>query len=303
MNHEQHVRNDNRHYIPDLKSAERQRDQILTIVAHELSNPLAAVAYSAELLRRRDITLEVREKAAAIILEQTEFMRRLVEDIRDLSDVRRGNVASHNKTPIDLAQVARHAAEMSRPLIEQREHALEIVMPESAVRIQGEGLRLAQIVTNLLTNAARYTPNGGHIRLSIEQEPGAAVLKVKDNGVGIPKEMLTHVFDPFTRLEDGKQMYASGMGIGLAFVRNLAEIHGGSVEAFSEGEGHGSEFVVRLPLAEDVPLSANDVTADKREHCESRSEADTYAMFSPKPSAAICLEARSTTSLLNAVGE
>lgn len=303
MNHEQHARNDNRHYIPDLKSAERQRDQILTIVAHELSNPLAAVAYSAELLRRRDITLEVRERAAAIILEQTEFMRRLVEDIRDLSDVRRGNVASHNKTPIDLAQVARHAAEMSRPLIEQREHALEIVMPESAVRIQGEGLRLAQIVTNLLTNAARYTPNGGHIRLSIEQEPGAAVLKVKDNGVGIPQEMLTHVFDPFTRLEDGKQMYASGMGIGLAFVRNLAEIHGGSVEAFSEGEGHGSEFVVRLPLAEDVPLSANDVTANEQEHCESPREAEICAMFSPKASAAISLETRSTTTLMNAVGE
>lgn len=303
MNHEQHMRNDKRHYPPDLKSAERQRDQILTIVAHELSNPLAAVAYSAELLRRRDITLEVREKAAAIILEQTEFMRRLVEDIRDLSGVRRGNVASRNKTPIDLAQVARHAAEMSRPLIEQREHALEIVMPESAVRIQGEGLRLAQIVTNLLTNAARYTPNGGHIRLSIEQEAGAAVLKVKDNGIGIPKEMLTHVFDPFTRLEDGKQMYASGMGIGLAFVRNLAEIHGGSVEAFSEGEGHGSEFVVRLPLAEDVPLSANDVTADKEEHCESPREAETYAMFSPKASAAISLETRSATRLMNAVGE
>jgi len=291
MNHEQHVRNDKRHYIPDLKSTERQRDQILTIVAHELSNPLAAVAYSAELLRRRDITLEAREKAAAIILEQTEFMRRLVEDIRDLSGVRRDNVDSRDKTPIDLAQVARHAAEMSRPLIEQHEHALEIVMPGSAVRIQGESLRLAQIVTNLLTNAARYTPNGGHIRLSIEQEADTAVLKVKDNGIGIPREMLTHVFDPFTRLEDGKQIYASGMGIGLAFVRNLAEIHRGSVEAFSEGEGHGSEFVVRLPLAKDEPLSANDVTADKQEHCESLCEAKTCAMFSPEVSAAIRLEA------------
>ena len=126
-------------------------------------------------------------------------------------------------------------------------------MPQAALHIQGDGARLAQIVINLLANAARYTPEGGHIRLRLEQDGDTAVLRVMDNGIGMPPEMLTRVFDLFTRLDAARQRYAGGLGIGLAYVRRLAEIHGGSVQACSAGEGLGSEFVVRLPLTGDAP--------------------------------------------------
>jgi len=300
MSHERHVQNDKRQRTHCLEGADRQRDQTLTIVAHELSSPLAAVAYSAELLRRRETTLAVREKAAAIILEQTEFMRRLLEDLRELSGVWRGNTASCNKALINLAQVAHDAAEMSRPLIERRGQALEIVIPRSLIRIQGDRVRLVQVVTNLLMNAAKYSLDRGHIRLSIEQGTGAAVLKVKDDGIGIPKENLTRIFDLFTRLEHAKRKHAGGMGIGLALVRHLVQIHGGSVEAFSEGEGHGSEFIVRLPLAEDLPLNAIDATALKQGHYKGPREAEACTMASLKASTDICLEPRSAPRLMRA---
>jgi signal transduction histidine kinase len=202
-------------------------------------------------LRRSNITEEDRVEAAKIVLEQINFVRRLLEDLSELPRVKRGNLTV-KKATIDLAEVARLAVESSRPLIEQRKHALEIVTSRSPIRAQGDAARLAQIVTNLLTNAARYTPEGGQIRLSIKQEGGVAVLKVKDTGIGIPKEMLTRIFNRFTRLEGAKQKYADGKGVGLAFVQRLVEAHGGSVEALSEGEGLGSEFVVRLPLEQDT---------------------------------------------------
>lgn len=233
----------------DLEDADRHKDQFLTTLAHELRSPLAAIAYSAELLREPAISPEVRVEAAAIVREQAQFMRRLLEDLSELSRIHRGEVPIR-KAPTDLRQVARLAVEICRPLIERRGHALEMVMPPSPLRAQGDAARLAQVVTNLLTNAARYTPKGGRIRLSIEREDGVAVLKVKDNGIGIPKEMLTRVFELFTRLDSARQKYAGGMGIGLAFVRRLVEIQGGNVQAFSEGVGQGSEFIVRLPLAQ-----------------------------------------------------
>lgn len=261
----------------NLEDVDHRRDQILTTLAHELSSPLAAVAYSAELLRGRDITPEVRERAATIILEQTDFMRRLVEDISDLRGIRSGNLG-FRKTLTDLADVARLAVGISRPLIERLGHALEIVTPQSPIRAQGDVVRLIRVVSNLFINAARYTPKKGHIRLSIEQDDDAAVLRVKDNGIGIPKEMLTRVFDLFTRLESAKQKYAGGMGIGLALVRELVEAHGGRVEAFSEGEGRGSEFVVRLPLADDMRLSATDVAAVDQGRYRTPPEAELRAM-------------------------
>jgi protein-histidine pros-kinase len=251
MTHQRHLEDQLRLRARELEEADRHRDQFLTTLAHELSSPLAAIAYSAELLRLSDAAAGVHERAAGILLEQVRFMRRLVHDLGDLPRVRRGDFAV-STAPVDLAEVARSAIEISRPLIEQYGHVLEIDLPPAPVRARGDAARLVQIVINLLTNAARYTPAGGHIRLSIAEEVGAAALKVKDDGIGIPKEMLTSVFALFTRLERAKQRYAGGMGIGLAFARCLVEIQGGSVEAFSEGEGKGSEFVVRLPLAQEA---------------------------------------------------
>jgi len=237
-----------RQRMRDLEDADLHKDQFLTTLAHELSSPLAAVAYCLELLRRPETATDVRVEATGIALEQVIFVRRLSKDLGEIPLIRRGDIPVR-KAAIDLVDIARRAVDIVRPLIEQNGLALETVMPPSPVGVLGDDARLVQIATNLLTNAARYTPEGGSIRLTVEQENGMAVLIVKDNGIGIPKEMLERVFVLFARLEGAKQRYASGMGIGLALVRHLVEIQGGSVEALSDGENGGSEFVVRLPLA------------------------------------------------------
>ena len=248
MSHQRQLEDQLRQRARDLEDADRQREQFLTTLVHELGNPLAAVSYSAEFLCRPETAPDVRERAAGIVLEQVRFMQRLVRDLGELPRVRRGDFPVRT-APTDLGEVARLAIEISRPLIEQHGHTLATAVPSFPVRAQGDAARLVQVVTNLLANAARYTPDGGHIHVSIEEDGEGVVLRVKDDGIGMPAEMLTRVFDLFTRLERAKQRYPGGMGIGLAFTRRLVEIQGGSVEAFSEGEGKGSEFVVRLPLA------------------------------------------------------
>jgi len=234
--------------MSELDKADRQRDQFLAMLAHELSGPLAAVAYAAEAIRGPLSTEDARNEATKIVLEEVSFMRRLVNDLGELFRVGRGNQAMPLESS-DLADVVRRASAINRPLIERSGHTFEIILPSSAVRVQGNTDRLVQIVSNLLANAARYTPERGHIRLSIAQDNGTAILKVTDNGAGISKDMLPHVFRPFTRQESARQQYAGGMGIGLAIVQRLVKMHGGTVEAFSAGEGQGSEFVVRLPLS------------------------------------------------------
>ncbi len=245
------LEDDQRQHARALEDADHHKNLFLTTLAHELRSPLAAIAYSAEYLRRPDISAEERGKAADIVLEETRLVRDLLDDLSELSRIQRGELPLH-KTATDLRKVAHLAIEISRPLIDRHRHALEIVMPPTPIRVEGDASRLAQIVTNLLANAARYTPEGGRIRLSLEQEDRVVVLRVTDNGIGIPKEMLARVFDLFTRLDAARQKYTGGLGIGLAYVRRLAEIHGGSVQACSDGEGCGSELVVRLPLAEDM---------------------------------------------------
>lgn len=247
-----------RQRMESLEEAERHTDNFLATLPHELGNPLTAVAYCVEILRHLDTTPEIRADAVKTALEQVKFIRRLLEDLSDLALVRRGGLPLR-EAPTDLAEVVRVAVDSTRPLIEQHGVALEIVKHSPRIPVRGDATRLVQIVTNLLANAARYTPEEGRIRLSIEQVGGTAVLRVKDNGIGIPKDMLTRVFELFTRLEGAKRRYASGMGIGLAFVRRLVEIHGGTVEAFSEGEGQGSEFVVRLPLLAGSPMTKESV--------------------------------------------
>jgi len=249
MTRQRELEDELRQRTRELEDADRQKDQFLVMLAHELSSPLAAIAYSAEIVRHRLSTDEVRKEAMKIVLEQTNFMRRLVDDLTELARVRHGGLAVLME-PTDLAEVVRMAVAINQPLIERRRHTLEIVTPSSAVRAQGDAARLVQIVSNLLANAARYTPEGGYIRLSIVRDDSVAILKVTDDGIGIPQDMLTQVFKPFTRLEKARQGYVGGMGVGLAFVQRLVEMQGGTVEAFSKGEGQGSEFVVRLLLAQ-----------------------------------------------------
>jgi protein-histidine pros-kinase len=252
MTFQQRLEQELRQRMRELEDVDRHKDEFLMTLAHELSSPLAAVAYCAELLQQSRTAPGVRAEAGKIVLEEIGFLRRLLEDLGELPRIRRGEVPVH-KAPTNIAEVARLAADISSPLIQRHQLVLELVVPPSSLEVHGDAARLVQVVTNLLTNAARYTPEGGRICLSIEREDGAAILKVKDNGIGIPKEMLTRVFDLFTRLDGAKQRYASGKGIGLALARRLVEVQGGSLEAFSEGDGKGSEFVVRLPLAREAP--------------------------------------------------
>lgn len=249
ISRQQQLENKLRQHARDLEDADRHKDEFLTTLAHELHSPLAAVTYSAELLRRPDLAAADREKAARIVMDEAAYIRRLIDDLGELSLMRRGEFLVRN-VPTDIGKIARFAVETVRPLFEQRQHVLEVALTPAPTRVNGDAARLTQILTNLLNNAARYTPNRGRIRLSIEQQDAATVLiMVKDNGIGMPTDMLTRVFDLFTRLDAARDKYRGGLGIGLAYVRRLTELQGGSVQAFSDGEGCGSEFVVRLPLA------------------------------------------------------
>ena len=230
----------------ELEEADQHKDQFLAMLAHELRSPLAALSQVGPLLRLPAAD-ERREWVAGVVERQTGHMVRLVEDLLDLAKVRRGTLALHME-PTELSGVVGLALDISRPLVESREHTLDIGLSPEPIWIQGDAARLAQVISNLLTNAARYTPVRGRITLDLKAEDGYAVLRIRDNGIGISADMLTRVFDLFTQVAPSDEQVGGGMGIGLALVRNLVEMHDGTVTASSEGPGLGSEFVVRIPL-------------------------------------------------------
>ena len=231
----------------ELEEADRQKDQFLSAVAHELRSPLAVLQNVAHLLHSPQAGAEVHARAVAALDRQTAHMARLVEDLLDLSRVRCGKVTLHSEA-VDLSSVFSNAIEMGQPLLETRRHHLEVAPSAEHLWVRGDPTRLLQVLSNLLTNAAKYTPEGGHIWLSAAREDDAAVIRVRDDGAGIAKEMLPQVFDLFTQGGGAGNASAEGLGIGLDLVRRLVELHSGTVEATSDGPGRGSEFVVRLPL-------------------------------------------------------
>ena len=229
-----------------LEEADRQKDQFLAAVAHEFRSPLAVLTNLAHILRSPQAGAADQQRALDALGRQTSHMARLVEDLLDVSRVSRGEV-SLQREAVDLETVFSKAIEMGLAVVESRKHRLEVAPFPQPLWVSGDASRLVQVVSNLLTNAAKYTPEGGNIWLSASREDGAAAIHIRDNGVGIPKEMLSRVFDLFTQIgpEQGSRM--GGLGIGLALVRRLVELHGGTVHVTSDGPGHGSEFVVRLP--------------------------------------------------------
>ncbi|MBA2722716.1 MAG: PAS domain S-box protein [Methylibium sp.] len=239
----------------ELEEADRQKDHFLSAVAHELRGPLSALAYVAPILRFPQVDAAARQSASGVIERQTAHMSRLVEDLLDLARVRRSKLTLRREL-IDLRTVLPSAVELSHPLIETRKHDLEVAPSAEPLWVSGDPARLAQVVSNLLSNAAKYTPDGGHIYLTAVREDGAAVVRVRDDGAGVPHEMLSRVFELFTQIGAEKDDRAGGLGIGLSLVRRLVELHGGTVAAFSEGLGRGSEFVVRLPLLSEGPDAA-----------------------------------------------
>lgn len=235
-----------------LKNSEREKDRFLATLGHELRNPLAPIVNAVELLKRdagEDPESDVAWAVGAID-RQTRHMTRLIDDLLDASRISRGEIRMERRV-VELDEVVTGAIELAQPLVESRRHKLHVSLPEEEIRLDGDPTRLIQSFGNLLSNAARYTAPGGEIRFEAGREDGWVVIRVRDNGQGIPADQVPHVFDLFYRAPgaDSGEQARGGLGIGLALVRRLVELHGGQVEAASDGPGCGSEFRVRLPVA------------------------------------------------------
>jgi PAS domain S-box-containing protein len=241
---------DRKRYEQELREADRRKDEFLATLAHELRNPLAPIRNAVEILKDSNHAADL-SWGRDVIDRQVHHMTRLLEDLLDVSRI------SHNKLDLRkesvlLAEVILSAIETSRPLIDAGGHEFKVEIPKKPIYVDADPVRLAQVFSNLLNNAARYTDRGGHISLTALRSGGEARVSVKDNGVGIAAKILPHVFDMFSqgqgqRIPDGSQ---GGLGIGLSLVHGLVQLHGGRIEARSEGPGKGSEFIVHLPLPE-----------------------------------------------------
>jgi signal transduction histidine kinase/ActR/RegA family two-component response regulator len=229
-----------------LREADRRKDEFLAALAHELRNPLAPISNTLHLLRGQCGSNQKALHAHDVIRRQVQHLTRLVDDLLDVSRITRGKVTLRREI-VDLATIVRNAVETSRPLIESAGHELEVSLPPGPVRLHADPVRLAQALSNLLNNSAKYTPNRGHIRLSARCEGDSAVIRVRDDGIGIAPASLPHVFELFMQDEEGAGRAQGGLGIGLTLVRTFVALHGGTIEASSPGVGRGSEFVMRLP--------------------------------------------------------
>ncbi len=245
-----------RQQLEDLRraaeSANRAKDEFLAMLGHELRNPLSPIVTALQLMKLRG---DGANRERTVIERQVAHLTRLVDDLLDVSRIARGKVELKIEA-VEIAEVAVKAIEMASPLLEQRAHALELDVPRLGLIVRGDATRLAQVVSNLLTNAAKYTPAGGRISVTAAADGEAVVLRVRDNGIGISPEVLGHIFDLFVQARQELDRAHGGLGLGLTIVRNLVQLHGGTVSAQSEGIGKGSEFVVRLPLAAHVRASA-----------------------------------------------
>ncbi len=236
-----------RQRIEELARSDQRKDEFLAMLAHELRNPLAPLRNGLELLKG-SIDEQLLEEVRAMMDRQVQQLVRLIDDLMDVSRISRGRIELRRER-IDLRAAVASAEEISRPLIEDSGHEFTIQLPSEELHVEADATRLAQVFANLLNNAAKYTEPGGHIRLSLERANGCASVSVKDDGVGIPPHMLSRVFEMFAQVDPSLERARSGLGIGLSIVKRLVEMHGGSVEARSDGPGAGSEFIVRLPLA------------------------------------------------------
>lgn len=244
---------DNALLYQDVQRADRQKNEFLSMLAHELRNPLAPIRNAVEILRRNAPTEAGVSWARDVIDRQVGHMVRLVDDLLDISRITRGKIRMRLDR-VAVSEFVNHALEASRPLIEARRHRLSVTLPSTALWVQGDSARLSQVLTNLLNNAAKYTPEGGYIWFSVQEEGHEVVFRVRDTGVGIPSDMLATVFDLFTQADRSLERSEGGLGIGLTLVKRLIEKHGGTVEALSAGVGSGSEFVIRLALAPPVAV-------------------------------------------------
>ena len=247
-----------------LREVDRRKDEFLAMLSHELRNPLAPIAMALEIMRLQEPADDSMVWARDVIARQTAQLTRLVDDLLDVSRITLGKITL-NRSALDLRPIVAQAVEAVQPLFTARHHNLAIDVSAAPLPIWGDGARLTQIISNLLNNAARFTADGGHIGLVVRREGARVVLSVKDDGIGIPPDMRERVFDMFTQIELPGQRKQEGLGIGLALVKRLVEMHDGEIEARSEGAGRGSELVVRLPIAEDDLAIADGAAAGARD--------------------------------------
>jgi two-component system CheB/CheR fusion protein len=240
----QRLEDELRRRAEQLTEADRRKDEFLAMLAHELRNPLAPLGTSLELLGAR---VDGRERFLDMAKRQVKHLVRLVDDLLDVSRITRGKITLR-KEPILLADVVTRAVELARPLVDARGHSLTVSLPPEPVRVEGDAFRLAQVFANLLGNAAKYTPLRGSIWLTAERVADQVAVRVRDTGVGLPPELLPHIFDLFVQGDASLDRARGGLGIGLTLVRALVELHGGRVEARSDGLEKGSEFVAWLPV-------------------------------------------------------
>jgi signal transduction histidine kinase/DNA-binding response OmpR family regulator len=240
---------ENAQLYKDLEQADRQKNEFLSMLAHELRNPLAPIRTGVDVLRLRGDNQPEVIWARDMIERQTTQLVRLVDDLLDVSRITGGKIRLEMES-VDVAAIVATAIETSRPLIDDAGHQLHVSLPDETLCVNCDRLRLAQVLSNLLNNAAKYTRAGGSIRLSVDREGSEGVFRVRDNGIGIPPEMLSKIFELFTQVERSLDRSRGGLGVGLTLARRLIEMHGGRIDVASDGPGLGSEFTVRLPVVQ-----------------------------------------------------
>lgn len=233
----------------ELNNALKARDEFLAMLGHELRNPLAPIRNATEIIRALTPPDSPISDSTAILDRQVGHMTRLVDDLLDVARITQGQINLDRKV-VSLSEVIEQSVELSRPLIDQRGHSLSVSLPSRYVKVEADASRLAQVFGNLLHNASKYTPNGGNVSIAVSLEQTFAIVTVSDTGAGIPAEMLGSIFELFTQLPRSLARSEGGLGIGLTLVKQITEMHGGTVSASSEGIGKGAAFTVRLPLAE-----------------------------------------------------
>jgi PAS domain S-box-containing protein len=250
-----------------LREADRRKDEFLALLAHELRNPLAPIRYALATSRKPGRTLEQQKRAEEVIERQVAHMSRLLDDLLDVSRITHGTLEL-KKSPTELTLVLGAAIEAARPILDSKHHTLSLDLPKQTVRLEADPVRLAQVFSNLLINAAKYTDAGGSIELRATREASAVVVAVRDNGIGISADMMPRLFTLFSQADTALGRSEGGLGVGLALVRGLVSLHAGRVEARSDGPGRGSEFIVRLPVGvaawevSQVELSADGPATD-----------------------------------------
>ncbi len=244
-----------------LRESDRRKDEFLATLAHELRNPLAPIRNALELLEVENVDKELVREARSVMKRQINQLTRLVDDLLDVSRITRDKLELRTE-PIELATIIEEAIDTSRPLIDAAGHELTINLPAHEIFIDADSARMSQVFSNLLNNAAKYTERGGRIAIESKRDGAGVVVMVRDNGIGIACEELAYVFDMFRQVDRSLERSQGGLGIGLTLVRRLVELHGGTVNAQSEGLGKGSEFIVRLPIATEGVLVSKAANRD-----------------------------------------